>query len=47
MGRRAVEVVSHWGPDRFAEGMLEAIDLAVRYSPNPEDEFATTSEVNQ
>lgn len=30
MGQRAVEVVSHWGPDRFVQGSLEAIDLAVR-----------------
>jgi 1,2-diacylglycerol 3-alpha-glucosyltransferase len=32
MGQRAVELVSHWGPDRFARGMLEAIELAV-HSP--------------
>lgn len=31
MGRRAAEVVNHWGPDRFAEGMLEAINLAVQH----------------
>ena len=30
MGRRAAEVVSHWGPDRFAQGTLEALDLAAR-----------------
>jgi 1,2-diacylglycerol 3-alpha-glucosyltransferase len=28
MGRRAAEVVSRWGPDRFAQGMLEALELA-------------------
>jgi glycosyltransferase involved in cell wall biosynthesis len=28
MGRRAAEVVSQWGPDRFARGMLEALELA-------------------
>jgi 1,2-diacylglycerol 3-alpha-glucosyltransferase len=28
MGRRAAEVVSHWGPDRFAEGTVEALALA-------------------
>jgi glycosyltransferase involved in cell wall biosynthesis len=28
MGRRAAEVVSHWGPDRFAQGLLEALELA-------------------
>jgi glycosyltransferase involved in cell wall biosynthesis len=28
MGRRAAEVVSFWGPGRFADGVLEAIDLA-------------------
>jgi glycosyltransferase involved in cell wall biosynthesis len=28
MGRRAAEVVSHWGPERFADGVVEAIDLA-------------------
>ncbi len=28
MGRRAAEIASSWGPDRFAEGMMEALDLA-------------------
>jgi 1,2-diacylglycerol 3-alpha-glucosyltransferase len=28
MGRKAAEVVSHWGPDRFAEGTVEALALA-------------------
>jgi glycosyltransferase involved in cell wall biosynthesis len=28
MGQRAAEVVEEWGPDRFAEGMLEALELA-------------------
>ncbi len=28
MGRRAAEIVSHWGPDRFAQGCLEALELA-------------------
>ena len=30
MGQRAADVVSQWGPDRFAQGMLEALDLASR-----------------
>src|SRR5262249_13819924 len=28
MGRRAAETVALWGPDRFARGVLEALDLA-------------------
>jgi 1,2-diacylglycerol 3-alpha-glucosyltransferase len=28
MGRRAAEIVSQWGPDRFARGAMEALDLA-------------------
>lgn len=28
MGKKAAELVSHWGPDRFAQGVLEAIDIA-------------------
>jgi glycosyltransferase involved in cell wall biosynthesis len=28
MGRRAATVVSEWGPDRFARGMIEALELA-------------------
>src|SRR5262249_33914672 len=28
MGRRAAEIVSHWGPDRFVQGLLEAIEIA-------------------
>ncbi len=28
MGKKAAETVSHWGPDRFAQGVLEAIDIA-------------------
>jgi glycosyltransferase involved in cell wall biosynthesis len=28
MGRRAAEVVSFWGPGRFADGVVEALDLA-------------------
>jgi 1,2-diacylglycerol 3-alpha-glucosyltransferase len=28
MGQRAAEVVSRWSPDRFAQGFLEALDLA-------------------
>jgi 1,2-diacylglycerol 3-alpha-glucosyltransferase len=28
MGKRASETVSRWGPDRFARGVLEAIELA-------------------
>ena len=30
MGERAAEMVSSWGPDRFAQGTLEALDLATR-----------------
>lgn len=29
MGRRAESVVSEWGPDRFARGMIEALRLAI------------------
>lgn len=29
MGRRAAEVVGDWGPQRFARGMLEAVELAM------------------
>jgi glycosyltransferase involved in cell wall biosynthesis len=28
MGLRAAETVSHWGPDRFAVGALQALDFA-------------------
>jgi glycosyltransferase involved in cell wall biosynthesis len=28
MGERAAEIVSHWGPRRFAQGALEALNLA-------------------
>jgi len=28
MGRNAAEVVSHWGPQRFAQGTVEALSLA-------------------
>jgi hypothetical protein len=28
MGRRAAELVDCWGPERFAEGTLEALELA-------------------
>jgi glycosyltransferase involved in cell wall biosynthesis len=27
MGKKAAETVSRWGPDRFAQGVLEAIDI--------------------
>jgi glycosyltransferase involved in cell wall biosynthesis len=33
MGERAAEMVSSWGPDRFAQGTLEALDLATRSQP--------------
>ena len=29
MGRRAIEVVGCWGPERFAQGMLQAVKLAL------------------
>jgi 1,2-diacylglycerol 3-alpha-glucosyltransferase len=32
MGARAAEIVSHWGPDRFAQGAVESLDLA--HAPN-------------
>ena len=37
MGRHAAETVSHWGPARFAQGVVEAIDLAFqgRRRPTP------------
>ena len=37
MGQQAAETVSHWGPDRFAQGALEALDLArvPRSPPRP------------
>jgi glycosyltransferase involved in cell wall biosynthesis len=28
MGERAAQIVSQWGPDRFARGMLQALELA-------------------
>jgi glycosyltransferase involved in cell wall biosynthesis len=28
MGQNAAKVVANWGPDRFASGTLEALDLA-------------------
>ena len=28
MGKKAAEIVAQWGPDRFAQGVLEAIDIA-------------------
>jgi glycosyltransferase involved in cell wall biosynthesis len=30
MGRRAAEVVGEWGPERFASGMKEALEMATR-----------------
>ena len=33
MGERAAEMVNSWGPDRFAQGTLEALDLATRSQP--------------
>jgi 1,2-diacylglycerol 3-alpha-glucosyltransferase len=35
MGQRAASIVSRWGPDRFARGMLEALDLAADRSRRP------------
>ena len=29
MGSRASETVAQWGPDRFAQGLLEALELAL------------------
>jgi 1,2-diacylglycerol 3-alpha-glucosyltransferase len=34
LGRSAAELVSRWGPDRFARGMIEAVEIAER-SPKP------------
>jgi hypothetical protein len=28
MGEKAAEIVSNWGPDRFAQGALEALEIA-------------------
>lgn len=33
LGRRAAEIVAEWGPDRFARGTLEALDLATTSTP--------------
>jgi glycosyltransferase involved in cell wall biosynthesis len=33
LGRRAAAVVAEWGPERFARGMLEALEIAARPSP--------------
>jgi hypothetical protein len=30
MGQRACRLVRQWGPERFAQGAMEAIDLANR-----------------
>lgn len=39
MGRRAAEVVSRWGPERFADGVVEALDLA-RARRNRRDSYS-------
>ncbi len=33
MGRRAAEVVAGWGPERFAEGTLQALQMAIGEGP--------------
>jgi glycosyltransferase involved in cell wall biosynthesis len=35
MGQRAAEVVAHWGPDRFAEGVTLALELSARRARGP------------
>ena len=35
MGRRAASIVSEWSPDRFARGMLEALELATHRGRRP------------
>jgi glycosyltransferase involved in cell wall biosynthesis len=35
MGRRAAEVVADWGPGRFGEGLVEAVDRAVAVRTRP------------
>ena len=35
MGQRAAHVVADWGPDRFAQGVIEAIELARAITPRP------------
>jgi glycosyltransferase involved in cell wall biosynthesis len=30
MGARAAETVSRWGPDRFAQGTIEALEMSLR-----------------
>ena len=36
MGARAAAVVGEWGPERFAAGMLAAVDLACAARPRPD-----------
>ena len=40
MGDRAAETVARWGPDRFAQGALEALDFARNARHRPRTRFA-------
>jgi glycosyltransferase involved in cell wall biosynthesis len=46
MGRRAAEVVDDWGPERFARGMIEAIELAGSPIGRPSSRNITHRRVN-
>mgnify|MGYP003821502159 CR=1 FL=1 len=35
MGQRSQEIIAEWGPDRFAEGMMQAVKKAME-SPLPQ-----------
>lgn len=35
MGRRSSQMIRDWGPDRFARGLLEAAECALRVGPPP------------
>lgn len=43
LGRRAAEVVSSWGPERFADGVVEAVDLARDRRANRERSYTTVA----
>jgi glycosyltransferase involved in cell wall biosynthesis len=32
MGQRAIQIVNHWGPERFADGLLDAVSAAMSQS---------------
>jgi 1,2-diacylglycerol 3-alpha-glucosyltransferase len=45
MGLHAAETVSHWGPDRFARGALQALDFA-QVAITPARKFRTLKHTN-